>query len=57
MYENDLREPPLTLVLAYAKLANLSTDVLIDDKWSVADVKEVGRQSDRQTTKNQGCAP
>jgi transcriptional regulator with XRE-family HTH domain len=30
--ERGEREPPLTLLLAYARLAGISTDVLIDDK-------------------------
>jgi transcriptional regulator with XRE-family HTH domain len=37
-YERGEREPPLPILLAYAKLARLSTDVLIDDEWSIADV-------------------
>jgi transcriptional regulator with XRE-family HTH domain len=39
-YENGQREPTMMLVLSYAKLAKLSTDVLIDDTWSVAEVKK-----------------
>jgi transcriptional regulator with XRE-family HTH domain len=40
-YERGEREPPLPILLAYAKLAKISTDVLIDDEmWSVADVKK-----------------
>jgi transcriptional regulator with XRE-family HTH domain len=31
-FETGRREPPLMLLLAYAKLAGISTDVLIDDK-------------------------
>jgi transcriptional regulator with XRE-family HTH domain len=31
-FETGRREPPLMLLLAYAKLAGVSTDVLIDDK-------------------------
>jgi transcriptional regulator with XRE-family HTH domain len=31
-YETGRREPPLMLLLAYAKLAGVSTDVLIDDR-------------------------
>lgn len=31
-FEHDLREPPLPVLLAYAKLAGISTDVLIDDE-------------------------
>jgi len=31
-FESGRREPPLMLLLAYARLARISTDVLIDDK-------------------------
>jgi transcriptional regulator with XRE-family HTH domain len=31
-YERGVREPSLLVLLAYAKLANVSTDYLIDDK-------------------------
>jgi transcriptional regulator with XRE-family HTH domain len=31
-FETGRREPPLMLLLAYARLAGVSTDVLIDDK-------------------------
>lgn len=31
-YEKGKREPPLIVLLRYAKLAGVSTDVLIDDK-------------------------
>lgn len=37
-YERGEREPPLPTLLAYAKLAKLSTDVLIDDEWTVEQV-------------------
>jgi transcriptional regulator with XRE-family HTH domain len=30
-YEAGQREPPLRILLAYARAANVSTDVLIDD--------------------------
>ncbi len=30
-YESGKRQPPLPIVLAYARLAKISTDVLIDD--------------------------
>ena len=33
--ERNEREPPLKLLLAYAKLAGVSTDVLIDDDLSL----------------------
>jgi len=31
-YERGKREPPLLVLLRYARLAGVSTDVLIDDK-------------------------
>jgi transcriptional regulator with XRE-family HTH domain len=31
-YESGEREPPLPVLLAYAKLANVYVDVLIDDE-------------------------
>jgi transcriptional regulator with XRE-family HTH domain len=31
-YERGEREPPLPILLKYARLAGISTDVLIDDK-------------------------
>lgn len=31
-YERGEREPPLSVLLRYARLAGVSTDVLIDDK-------------------------
>ena len=36
-FETGRREPPLMLLLAYAKLARVSTDDLIDDKVSLRD--------------------
>jgi transcriptional regulator with XRE-family HTH domain len=33
--ERGEREPPLTLLLAYARLAGISTDMLIDDKMEL----------------------
>lgn len=34
-FETGRREPPLMLLLAYARLAGISTDVLIDDKQDI----------------------
>ena len=34
-FESGRREPPLMLLLAYAKLAGTSTDALIDDKRNI----------------------
>lgn len=34
-FETGRREPPLMLLLAYARLAGVSTDVLIDDRQDV----------------------
>ena len=35
-FETGRREPPLMLLLAYARLARVSTDVLIDDRQNVS---------------------
>lgn len=34
-YENGHREPPLKILLAYARVARVSTDVLIDDEMDL----------------------
>ena len=34
-YEKNLREPPLMVLLRYARIAGISTDVLIDDKMKL----------------------
>lgn len=34
-YESDKREPPLPILLKYARLAGISTDVLIDDELNL----------------------
>jgi transcriptional regulator with XRE-family HTH domain len=34
-YETGQREPTMMLVLAYARLAGVSTDVLIDDRMKL----------------------
>ena len=31
-YETETKEPPLPIILKYARLAEISTDVLIDDE-------------------------
>ncbi len=38
-FESGLREPPLPMLLAYARLANTSTDVLIDDELDLQQKK------------------
>jgi transcriptional regulator with XRE-family HTH domain len=35
-FETGRREPPLMLLLAYAKLAKISTDTLIDDRQNLS---------------------
>lgn len=35
-YERGLREPPYPVLLKYARLAGVSTDVLIDDKLNLS---------------------
>ena len=37
-YERGEREPNLFVIVAYARLAKVSTDVLIDDAWSIGDL-------------------
>lgn len=37
-YERGEREPPLLILLKYAKLANISTDILIDDSLEIPNV-------------------
>ena len=34
-FESGRREPPLMVLLAYARLAGISTDVLIDDRQNL----------------------
>ena len=36
-YETGKREPPYPVLLKYARLMGISTDVLIDDKLSLSD--------------------
>lgn len=36
-YERGVREPPLLILLRYARIAGISTDVLIDDKLDLPD--------------------
>lgn len=36
-YERGLREPPYPVLLKYARLVGVSTDVLIDDKLKLSD--------------------
>ena len=35
-YESGKRQPPLPIVLAYARLVGISTDVLIDDELNLS---------------------
>jgi len=34
-YESGMREPPLIILLRYARLANITVDVLIDDELNL----------------------
>jgi transcriptional regulator with XRE-family HTH domain len=44
-FERGEREPNLFVIVAYARLARVSTDVLIDDQWSIGNlVKEMQRR-------------
>jgi len=44
-YELDKREPPLPVILKYARLAKVSTDVLIDDELNLPVVRGKTRKS------------
>ena len=46
-YELGTREPPLPVLLRYARLAGISTDVLIDDEMDLPEQKR-GRTSQRR---------
>ena len=37
-FERGEREPNLFVIVAYCEVARISTDVLIDDRWSVKDL-------------------
>lgn len=37
-YEKGKREPPLLILLKYARLANASTDILIDDQMDLPEI-------------------
>jgi transcriptional regulator with XRE-family HTH domain len=39
-YESDRSEPPLIALLAYARLANVSTDLLIDDQQDLPSAED-----------------
>jgi transcriptional regulator with XRE-family HTH domain len=36
-YENGLREPPLVILLQYARVGGLPVDALLDDEWDLPD--------------------
>jgi transcriptional regulator with XRE-family HTH domain len=40
-FELAKREPDLVILLRYAKLAGISTDVLIDDRFSIEQVRKM----------------
>lgn len=44
-FERDIREPPLMVLLSYARLAGISTDVLIDDELDLPDKLPVKKRS------------
>lgn len=44
-YELGTREPPLPVLLRYARLAGISTDVLIDDELHLPDKLPVKKRS------------
>jgi transcriptional regulator with XRE-family HTH domain len=44
-YENGEREPPLPVLLRYAKLIGVSTDILIDDELDLAEYLSGGKKN------------
>ena len=47
-YESGIREPPLPVLLKYARLAKVSTDLLIDDALELpAKLRTTGKQNQR----------
>lgn len=47
LYESGQREPPLPVLLNYARLVGISTDVLIDDDLNLPEKIRRGRGSRR----------
>lgn len=47
-YERGDREPPLPILLAYARLVNVSTDILISDEFTVEDFADFKGTSKRR---------
>lgn len=52
--ERGEREPPLLLLLAYARLVGVSTDVLIDDELDVSASLRVKTKSNQNIGKKKG---
>ena len=48
-FESGKREPPLLILLKYARAANVSTDVLIDDELDLPD--KIPNTTTRETKK------
>src|SRR5258707_6530732 len=47
-YERGIREPPLPILLKYARLAKVSTDLLIDDGLELpVKLRGIGKQTRR----------
>ena len=44
-YETGKRQPPMPVVLAYARLAGISTDVLIDDEMDLSEFLSIKLKS------------
>lgn len=55
--ERGEREPPLALLLAYARLAGMSTDVLIDDRMELPRKLTANRDTTRSKRAQQPMPP
>jgi transcriptional regulator with XRE-family HTH domain len=53
-WETDKREPPLHVLLLYARAYGVSTDVLIDDETDLPPKRKIQRRPAKQTPKRTG---
>jgi len=52
-FENDKREPPLPVLLRYARIANVWLDVLVDDELELPKRMPSSRRNEGVRVKNQ----
>jgi transcriptional regulator with XRE-family HTH domain len=54
-FENDKREPPLPVLLRYARIANVWLDVLVDDELELSEKSPNVRANERLKTSSGIC--